>query len=730
MKKNGLLLALLLTVVGAQAQHVGPDPVTPASKGTLPEMPALEKPADGRFGGLQLVYTTLSPFQSTNWAYEVYLEFPTPKSLGGDSYTLQLKRYGENSWETVADNITGNDIQTHFYAYTFRLVLHGGDKDGWLSNEVTCQQPQIASQMKSRQYNPNLKPYVDSQVQAMSLTYRTYHDINDLKNYTDYQNDASFKRTWYRRNPYTGTMVSTGVHDAAYTVTLDDVGYEVVEVVEGDKVKTDFYYALSHGVAKMPVNSSAEYFYEGFIVNTEYDIPNAGDVLGFQVYSEEHGAMEVQPFAPENFRVLAPGRYAITCPWTQYGWQYLYAASDYFDVCEQSWGMAQPLYLWAAPGNLETLARLDGDTIQGAKINLLEKNMDGHMQYVYTSTDGYLTAASYITLYAKAVGVGEGCLPTYYPNALLWTDAQSFDAQEMYHSEEGPQPIAIDVRRDFAPLGGQCAVEGLIEGTLPVPMPLISVGQSVIGTWNYYMTDENDEPIRTPDMLRVQATFNDDGTFVLSIPVWGEVQSGTWSWWNTGTTIYLQVTKVVQGETEVYEGDALVEWAGGDPDSDRLKIRTDISFDALGNLHMELFGLPCLFEREGAEQPSAEPVYVYLRQKGGDIVAAARMQADGTYSFRQVPFGTYEVIPNIDGYDVEIQSVTLTESNSTATEVDYVVLPAYSIVSKKTAQGVQAPSAAVAAGADRMFDLSGRRVNGKSANGLVIRNGKKVMQRK
>ena len=597
-----VIVAFLLPIGVVQAQHTQPDPVIPGSKGPLPEMPTLEKAEDGHFGGLHLSHTTLSSFQGLNWSYDVEFSFPSPQTFGGDSYTLQMNRDG--AWETYSESITGYSCIASVTGRTYRLVLHGGDKDGWVSNEVTVPVITIPSQKKYTEYNANQQTFVGSTLRGSSLTIYVYADISNLHSYTSYKDDASFVRTWYRRNPNTGKMTYTGVSGLMYTVTSEDVGYEIVEVVEGDNKKTDFYYSLSMGVGKFPVFSSAEYFYEGIIVNTEYDIPNPETVFGFNVWNEESGGSEVQPFAPENFKVLAPGRYAIICPWERYGWEYMYSTNDMIGICENSGGSyISPLYLWAAPGMLESKALQSGKEVEGAKINLLEKNIEGNMQYVYTSPDGYLTAASYITLYAKAVNVGKGNLPTYYPNALLWTDAQSFDAQEMYHSEEGPQSIDIEVRPNFAPLSGQCTIDGKVAGTIPVPTPLLS---------------------------------------------------------------------------------------------------------------------------EGAEawDPTAEPVYVYLRVKGGDIVAATQLQADGSYHFGQVPYGTYEVIPNIDGYTVDIQTVTLSAENSVAKGIDYTI-GNYSI----SASGASSIGNIIAVPADGViYDLSGRRItNGNLKPGLYIRNGKKII---
>ena len=733
MKKNlFVLIALLLPVCAAQAaQHMD---VVPASKGPLPEMPVIEQAEPGHFGGLHLLRTKLETFQSQSWSYEVELQFPTPQTLGGEYYTLQNKRGSD--WETITDNgspvhYTGGSAFAHFFNYSFRLVLHGGDKDGWVSNEVTCHTPAIPTN-PGYQGLMNQPTFVGSVIQGSKISARVFNDIHKLSDYTDYVDDPSFVRTWYRCNPNTGAMISTGVHDKNYTVVLDDVGFEIVEVVEGDRVKTDFHYEHTNGIGKFPIQCSAEFFYEGFIINSEYDIPNAQTFFGhIDRQTSESYALGLQPFPAEDFKVLAPGRYAITFPWENYGFgEEIYPTIDHFGLFELWPGSTdqQQFRLWASAGGLETKALQNGTEVEGAKINLLEKNMDGNMQYVYTSTDGYLIAASFITLFAKAVEVGSGNLPTYYPSALLWTDAQSFDAQSMFHSEMGPQPVNIEVRPDFAPLSGQCTIDGKINGTAPVPTALLSPeNPSIIGTWNFYMVDKDGNPIHTPEMLRVQAIFNEDGTFVLNIPIWNQVQSGNWSWWNTGTTLLFQVTKLVDG-SGTYEGESLLEHWNVDAEDERVKFLSDINFDSKGCLIMNLFGLPgSVYEPEGGiVEPAAEPVYVYLREKGGDIIAAALMQADGTYHFDKVPYGTYEVIPNIDGYTVEIQSVTLSDANPAAKAIDYAI-GNYTIFAGEVV-GVDNINAATP-DTNVIYDLSGRRLtNIKAARGLYIRNGKKYIK--
>jgi len=722
------LFALLLSVT-VQAQHSQAEDVVPASSGTLP-VATIPEAEEGIISCLYLSRTGLASFQGNSWDYEIEFSFPYPGSLGAEYYTLEEKRSSGN-WEAKKNNdgtiahITDNLYYVYCNGGTYRLVLHGGDKDGWVSNEIEVPVISIPTQV-GYSHMMNDETFVGSKISSSTITATVYHDINNLRDYTTYRDDPGFVRTWYRRNPNTGELTFTGSHDSSYTVTVDDVGYEILEVVEGDKNIFDFYYSCPRGIGQMKINCSAEFFFEGFIVNCEYDIPNPETFFGIKKYDEEIGGSRVQPFAAEDFKVLAPGRYGIIYPWSEYGFgEEVFSTFNYYGLSEKQGNYYSQFRLWAAPGQLVSEARQNGNVVEGAQIYQLEKNMYGTMQYVCT-TSGEMVAPSFINLYAKAVNVGEGNLPTYYPSALLWTDAQSFEIQSMY-AGEGPQDINIEVRPAFAPLSGSCTIDGQINGSAPVPVPLfMPEDPDIIGTWTFYMTDEEGNPNR--DDIRIQATFNDDNTFVLNIPVWGETQSGTWSWWSTGQSIQLQITKVVD-RTGTYEGESLLEHWGVDADDERVKFVTDISFDAKGNLIMDLYGLPgSVYEPEGGVvEPTPDPVYVYLRQKDGDIVAAALMQADGTYRFDKVPYGTYEVIPNIDGYTVDIQSVTLSAENPAAKAGDYTI--GDYVITAEGVDGIDQVSTAATVADDVIYDLSGRRVaKGNLSRGLYILNGKKVVR--
>ena len=139
---------------------------------------------------------------------------------------------------------------------------------------------------------------------------------------------------------------------------------------------------------------------------------------------------------------------------------------------------------------------------------------------------------------------------------------------------------------------------------------------------------------------------------------------------------------------------------------------------------MDLFGLPgSVYEPAGGiVMPEAEPVYVYLRQKDGEIIAAALLQDDGSYRFEQVSEGTYEVIPNIDGYDVNIQTVTISAGQTTAAIDDYILFDN----DRDLITSVTAPRTDTATSSS-YYDLLGRRLFGQRTRGIIITDGKKVL---
>jgi len=120
--------------------------------------------------------------------------------------------------------------------------------------------------------------------------------------------------------------------------------------------------------------------------------------------------------------------------------------------------------------------------------------------------------------------------------------------------------------------------------------------------------------------------------------------------------------------------------------------------------------------------------YIYLRQKGGDIVAYTTTDGSGHYRFENVPFATYEVLVNIDGCVQEQPvEVTLSDSQPTASGVDYNV-DGTEIV----ATAIQSVTADRTATSAAVYSLDGRRIGTsteKLPKGIYIVGGKKYISK-
>jgi len=113
---------------------------------------------------------------------------------------------------------------------------------------------------------------------------------------------------------------------------------------------------------------------------------------------------------------------------------------------------------------------------------------------------------------------------------------------------------------------------------------------------------------------------------------------------------------------------------------------------------------------------------VYLRESGGGIVASTQTDATGAYRFTNVPYATYQVLVNIDGYTQEqpIQ-VTLNSDNPTVTGVDY------DISGTEIVDAIHHVSAGLPDTQRVVYSLDGRRVAKPSQPGIYIRDGKKIV---
>ena len=238
---------IILFCTTAFAQH-RIDEVTPGIDGPLPEVQQAPPAENGIIGCLHLdrVYSDAWIRYNGSLLIDIYADFsfPTPSTFGADSFTLQKYDTQSASWvdfeydnesvTTTGDNFSIN-IE-YLGNISFRLKLNGGEKNGYVSNSVLVEQPALHSEMTYWSSGFPYNALVGEIFEKPSFSIGTYNsEIDDFVNVTSPDSYCTYK--WYRRNPnsYEMTLIE-GADSSTYKATIDDAGYQIVLLVEGDDI--------------------------------------------------------------------------------------------------------------------------------------------------------------------------------------------------------------------------------------------------------------------------------------------------------------------------------------------------------------------------------------------------------------------------------------------------------------------------------------------------------------
>lgn len=484
MKKISLFAVALFSAVTTMAQPTPVD-VEPGVKGPLPTVASIDKtvPAN-QFVGLQLNRITLtSIIFNGHYYYETWLSFPEPSDLGGEYYTLEYT-VGD-TWETFSNS----DGAVHFTydnaipstpsgVTKYRLRMHGVDMDGYVSNTITTEHP-------TSNYPTHVSGWATSDDDMFILVGR-----EQMKNFTfsvdahdtskgtmeEYTQDSEYMRfQWYRRNPYNYDMTAiAGATKLTYTPTLDDVGYELVLEISGDRDHCGFIFrkplsGVYNGIVSVPVASSPSYYGpDGIILNTDYVLSDPAKQLVHVEYMDEPEPL------PATIVTKKPGQYAIICPDSVYmSWYETDLAGDDYKLTFQylvDWGDEPELWIreaqfglpagrLMAPLTVNTV--LDGSPVQ-ATVDVLGPDINGNIvmkatattdengtvtfdEGLYTLGDGY---------YVRAYAAGQS--DVYYPGVSSM--AQATLVKPGQDEDWNPVAITIDLK------GGGTAKNGDVNG--------------------------------------------------------------------------------------------------------------------------------------------------------------------------------------------------------------------------------------------------------------------------
>ena len=496
-------LMTLFAISPAMAQPHDMWEIIPASKGSLPAPQEIPGPAQGRFPGLileEVNYCHRNGFiVNGNWmnldAYETYMPVSYPEEFSGEYYTLEYRTKSSGVWKTYTDD-EGKAVQYSGRVSAlgpeitedtdYRIMLHGGPMDGYLSNEVSAKMPTVNYSVITRRYvsQPNfITPGV--KVEG-ALIDAERQDRGHLEDYEAKYNTL-YKHQWYRRNPKTLDMEAIeGATELDYTPVLEDVGYELVDVTTGDDVNISFYAASSHGIVSVAIGASIDYIGDdGFVLNTDYDIPDPEKKIILNKYDETLGTDVEAPFG-STLEKRKPGQYAIKMNVESYQYGQLQYADEGYNL---SFVYKSPVYddngytkiigyePWyhfpmiepqAFYRMLQIKPLLNGKSF-ATSVDILGKNIDGKLVTVKTLeadelSDGIMTTDVYKGKYYVKAHQADGTMETYSPAALIWSEAGIVEPEAENWAIEDWQPTCatINIAEPPTPLQGSSIIEGTI----------------------------------------------------------------------------------------------------------------------------------------------------------------------------------------------------------------------------------------------------------------------------
>lgn len=457
MRKIYFLLISLICVLSVNAQNGRlPEEVVPGSKGELPVVAAVAPVRGGEVAILDLSDVGYDPFIINGYVDIVAnLRFPMVSEVGCDYYTIQYRNHGDGSWSTLMEN----DNPRHFsdravgmpmYIYgvtDYRLVLHGGEKDGYVSNIVTAQPISMYSRYRGWSESPSIEHCMVGKIIGDELSFSA--DTYNSGTITEFSSeDGYFTYQWYRRNPNNWDLTKIeGATDIHYTPTLDDAGYQLIIEVRGDKVHCDFM--LRHpltGVVCVPVQASVDYVgSDGFVLNTDYVIPKPQEKIIRTVSWNEN----VAEFDSNCISERKAGQYVFRLPQKDYDYCiYDFANPAYFLTFHyemMGWYREVQLMTDRYTGLLGVKAEKSGNPVSTI-IDVIGQNIDGNWSVVASkSTEEALEGVVYFQdengspllfqrPYYVMARATSSTANTYYPNVLTLENAQTVVPGESWNA--------------------------------------------------------------------------------------------------------------------------------------------------------------------------------------------------------------------------------------------------------------------------------------------------------
>ena len=460
-------MAMLVCTGLVNAQWMPMD-VVPAQRGEMPVVDQSTLPVEPAVRPLTLWLSKVTAW-TVDAVPDIYVELScsfSTEEYGANSMSLEERLEGQENWTVHTSNIRGGVSVVLKSTREYRLKLNDGPRQGECSNVVKAEMPTLFTKFNGYTDGRDENALVNEPIQAtIDLRMRAldYHGGSsyDKSQYTDYDDSNNyFRYRWYLMNPYTYEMKPIeGANERYSTPTMADLGYMLVQRISGDNVHCSFDIYEMYGVVEMAVQVSLKAAADdGFIVNTNYDVPESKLVL----YSYDSEQSEFTA-VPTQVTKRKAGQYAINCDAENYLnsvldftddvkgqgyklWMRMermgYGGNSYREMYLEEYLVKMPLVVGAKfgenvlPTTLELYSRnLFGDGYSLAQsAELIADAEDGVVNFEPLFKNEYL-------LLAKGT---EATDPTYYPNVVFQNQATPIEVS--FQNWFNPEPLIIEAQ--------------------------------------------------------------------------------------------------------------------------------------------------------------------------------------------------------------------------------------------------------------------------------------------
>lgn len=447
LKSCSILAVLAVASMAAGYAQPMPTPVVPGEKGVLSSTGAPVAPAN-TIPGLHIREVWFHPpYYSGGSGYYVYRIYaPEMYPLDINSYELQYLQDG--TWTYIAESSTNfYDIcfgGSYDFKYgQYRMLVHGGDYDGYVTNSVDVRSNAIGhtnAQLTGYGWSGNQweNPVIGDRLQPINvrvdqLQYNdgtwsslSYHLFDEPMGDVLPTFDSNVTTAWYRRNPYTNELTPIEPNaNNSYTVKAEDFGYEICFMVDGNPSVFDFHFEL---ISKTPVMIPVDCHFsyqntDGFIINTNYELPTLEDAFKMSYYDDGK-----KYYTDYTVNQLAPGTYAVKLgEGAPQGFDlqfnkfvYDYAKLSYYYSFMEAYDEDHPntkhqgIYYDLYPRYFDLKVTMKGQPVDGARVVASRTNLNGELEeHKISLDDTNLFLGEY-----QLCGIAPGSVLTYYKRTV------------------------------------------------------------------------------------------------------------------------------------------------------------------------------------------------------------------------------------------------------------------------------------------------------------------------